>query len=115
MYLELRVLTTMDELQLELELGLLLALGLLIELAETWLFMNRPEGGGLVKFECTIILELELELELVVEVWGGVGMGVWALGGPVPGNAVILKSHPTHRKWGGWGQVKRSSSDYVEV
>lgn len=35
MYLELRVLTTMDELQLELELGLLLALGLLIELAET--------------------------------------------------------------------------------
>ena len=35
-YLELRVLTTIedDELQLELELGLLLALGLLIELAE---------------------------------------------------------------------------------
>lgn len=36
-YLELRVLTTIeeDELQLELLLGLLLALGLLMELAET--------------------------------------------------------------------------------
>ena len=34
---------------------------------------------------------------------------------PVPGLAVILKSHPTHRKWGGWGQVRRSSSDYIEV
>ena len=28
---------------------------------------------------------------------------------------MILKSHPTHRKWGGWGQVRRSSSDYIEV
>lgn len=42
-------------------------------------------------------------------------MGVCALGGPVPGKAVILKSHPTHRKWGGWGQVRRSSSDYMKV
>lgn len=67
-YLELRVLTTIEEeeLQLELLLGLLLALGLLMELAETWLLMNRLEGGGLVKLLCTIILELELELRLAV-------------------------------------------------
>ena len=62
------MLTTIEEeeLQLELLLGLLLALGLLMELAETWLLMNRLEGGGLVKLLCTIILELELELRLAV-------------------------------------------------
>jgi hypothetical protein len=67
-YLELRVLTTIeeDELQLELLLGLLLALGLLMELAETWLLMKRLEGGGLVKLLCTIILELELEVRVAV-------------------------------------------------
>ena len=67
-YLELRVLTTIeeDELQLELLLGLLLVLGLLMELAETWLVTKRLEGGGLVRLLCTMILELELELRLAV-------------------------------------------------